>query len=132
MPTSQLESNGIACPHLFAYGSLVDPRCLDEVLGHRHTGERLAARLRGFERVSSPTFPYPYLVAAADQVVQGVLIMDLTPYDLHLLDRYEDLEAGTYARRLVEVESWGCGPQTVHLQAYTYIGGPQLIASTAS
>src|SRR5260370_22484124 len=38
--------------HLFVYGSLVEPRCLDEVLGHPFMGERLRARLRSEEHTS--------------------------------------------------------------------------------
>jgi gamma-glutamylcyclotransferase (GGCT)/AIG2-like uncharacterized protein YtfP len=111
---------------LFAYGTLVDPRCLDDVLGHRHTGERLRARLTGYQRVASEGYPYPFIVATHGGVVDGVLVLDLTPYDLAVLDRYEEIGEGVYRRELVEVEAWGCGPSTWHMQAFTYVAGAVL------
>jgi gamma-glutamylcyclotransferase (GGCT)/AIG2-like uncharacterized protein YtfP len=118
--------------HLFAYGSLVDPRRLDEVLGHARAGERLAARLVGYERMTTDSFGYPFIVTAVDGAVDGVLLMDLSPCDLQVLDRYEDVDAGLYQRHLVDVEAWGCGPRPLRLQAFTYVAGPGLIASTSS
>jgi gamma-glutamylcyclotransferase (GGCT)/AIG2-like uncharacterized protein YtfP len=120
---------GSSTPHLFAYGSLADPSCLDEVLGHRHRGERLRARLDGFERMTTAVYPYPYIVAAHGRSVDGVLLMDLSSGDVEALDRYEEVDQGMYHRQSVEVEAWGCGPRTLHLQAHTYVAGPALIAS---
>jgi gamma-glutamylcyclotransferase (GGCT)/AIG2-like uncharacterized protein YtfP len=118
-----------ACAHLFVYGSLVDPRCLDEVLGHVHAGERLRAQLAGYERLATGAFAYPFIVAAVDRRVDGVLVMDLSADDMQVLDRYEEIAAGMYRRELVEVEAWGCGLHTRRLQAHTYVAGPGLIAS---
>ena len=73
----------------------------------------------------------PYIVAAGGRSVDGVLIMDLTAYDIQALDRYEEVDKGIYERRPVEVEVWGCGPRTMHLQAQTYVAGPALVASTS-
>jgi gamma-glutamylcyclotransferase (GGCT)/AIG2-like uncharacterized protein YtfP len=126
-PTTSRE----AVQHVFAYGSLVDPRCLDQVLGHAHQGERLAARLQGYRRVSSGSYPYPYIVEAGDDVVDGVLVMDLSPSDFQTLDRYEEVESGIYRRELVEVEAWGCGPRPLRLQAHAYVAGSVLASSTA-
>ena len=131
MPVPQSARADTACRHLFVYGSLVDPRCLDEVLGHAHPGERLGARLSGYQRITTATFPYPFLVADGDASVDGVLVMDLSRYDIQSLDQYEDVETGTYTRQLVEVEAWGCGPRPFRLQAFTYVAGPGLIASTS-
>ena len=111
---------------LFVYGTLVDPRCLDEVLGHRHVGERLRAQLVGYQRRAEAGYPYPFIVAADHGVVDGVLILDLSPQDMRTLDRYEDVEDGVYQREVVEVEAWGCGPGTPVFQAYTYVAGPAL------
>ena len=116
---------------LFAYGSLVEPGCLDEVLGYRHLGERLRARLTGYQRITSATYPYPYIVEATEQCVDGVLLMNLSPSELQILDRYEEVDAGIYRRQLIEVEAWGCGPQPMRLHAHAYVAGPALIASTA-
>lgn len=114
--------------HVFAYGSLVDPRCLDEVLGHRHGGERLAARLQGYARIMDGAYPFPYIVGAQGRSVDGVLLMDLTAYDIQALDRYEEVEQGIYERRVVEVEAWGCGPLPRRFRAQAYVAGRRLVA----
>jgi len=117
--------------HLFVYGTLVDPARLDEVLGHRHAGERLAARLDGYQRIVSPAYAYPFLVQATGCSVEGVVLMDLSAYDLQALDRYEEVDSGWYRREPVEVETWGCGPRGWRLAAEAYVAGPALLTSTA-
>jgi gamma-glutamylcyclotransferase (GGCT)/AIG2-like uncharacterized protein YtfP len=117
---------GSPAAHLFVYGSLVDPRCLDKVLGHRFAGERLRARLDGFERVQSDHYAYPFLVAQPERTVDGIVVMDVSPSELDALDRYEEVGAGMYERIAVEVEAWGCGPRPIVLAAQTYIAGAQL------
>jgi gamma-glutamylcyclotransferase (GGCT)/AIG2-like uncharacterized protein YtfP len=116
--------------HLFAYGSLVDPECLDSVLGHRFAGERMAARLPDFRRITG-AYAYPFIVAAAGQHVAGVLLMDLSPCEMEVLDRYEETEAGMYCRQRVEVEAWGCGSGSLRLLAHTYVAGPALVPSAS-
>ena len=128
MDNSRLQC-GSSIRHLFAYGSLADPRRLDEVLGHRHRGERLRARLDGFERITTAAYPFPYIVAAHGRSVDGVLLMDLGSDDIEALDRYEEVDQGMYQRQSVEVEAWGCGRRTLRLQAHTYVAGAALIAS---
>jgi gamma-glutamylcyclotransferase (GGCT)/AIG2-like uncharacterized protein YtfP len=109
------------------YGSLADPRCLDDVLGRRHVGERLRAQLTGFRRISTSAYPYPFIVSAPNEVVDGILVMDLSHEDLEVLDAYEEVAAGIYERVAVEVATWGCGPQLPRLAAYTYVAGLQLL-----
>jgi hypothetical protein len=58
--------------------------------------------------------------------------MDLSPADMQTLDRYEEVDSGAYLRERVEVEVWGCGPRTLRLQAYAYVGGPGLLAKLPS
>jgi gamma-glutamylcyclotransferase (GGCT)/AIG2-like uncharacterized protein YtfP len=115
-----------AARHLFAYGTLVDPACLDQVLGHTHRGERLAARLCGYKRVSSPSFAYPYILENEGSSVDGVLIMDLSPYDMQVLDRYEEVQSGVYRREPVQVDAFGCGPNPLRVHADVYVGGPSI------
>jgi gamma-glutamylcyclotransferase (GGCT)/AIG2-like uncharacterized protein YtfP len=119
--------------HLFAYGTLVDPRRLDDVLGHRHQGERLRARLDGYRRVLVQTYEFPCIVAAPGSSVEGVVLMDLSPADMQTLDRYEEVDIGAYVREQVEVEVevWGCGPRTLRLQAHVYVAGERLLATLA-
>jgi gamma-glutamylcyclotransferase (GGCT)/AIG2-like uncharacterized protein YtfP len=117
--------------HLFVYGSLMDPACLDQVLGRRHLGERLAARLDGFQRVASPWYPFPYIVKAVGESVDGLLLMDLWPNDVGALDAYEEVAEGVYRREGVHVQAWGCGSRPIRLPAQAYVAGPRLLASTA-
>lgn len=117
--------------HVFAYGTLVAPDCLDKVLGHKHLGERLAAQLRGFKRVEDSTYEFPYIVEAEGHTVEGVLLMDLSPDDMRTLDGYEEVEEGVYRRETVNVLAWGCGPRPARITAVTYVAGESLVASTA-
>jgi len=117
--------------NLFVYGSLVDPRCLDDVLGYHFGGERVRAQLRGFLRVRSDGFHYPFLLAQKDGVVDGILIMGLSPRDMDVLDRYEEVESGFYTRASIQdVEVWGCGPHMMRMAADTYVAGPALLRLT--
>jgi gamma-glutamylcyclotransferase (GGCT)/AIG2-like uncharacterized protein YtfP len=115
---------------VFAYGSLITPGRLDAVLGHKHLGERLRARLTGYQRIASATYPYPYIVEAQGRYVDGVVLMDLRADDIQALDCYEEVKAGVYQRQMVEVEAWGCGPRSLRLQAHTYVAGATLRASS--
>ncbi len=112
--------------HLFVYGSLVDPRRLDEVLGYRFEGERVRARLSGYQRMVVSAFDYPFLVERPDSTVDGVLILDLNAQQLETLDRYEEVESGLYSRASVDVEACGCGPSPMFMAAQTYVAGPVL------
>jgi len=124
-------NDGTASPtrHVFVYGTLVEPGRLDAVLGHQHLGERLSARLAGYRRVSDASYAYPYVVPTPGAWVDGVLLMDLNPYEMQLLDRYEEVESGVYRREAVEVEAWGCGPRPIYVQADVFAAGHQLLAS---
>ena len=128
MPMSS-PAPGARGEQLFVYGTLVDPAKLDEVLGHRHLGERLRARLRGYRRVAraSDEFPYPFILPSPDGAVDGILILDLSVADLDVLDAYEDVAQGTYARTRVGVEVWGCGPHPMSIEAHTYVAGVELV-----
>src|SRR5215207_10803907 len=116
----------VTTSNLFVYGSLADPRCLHDVLGRQYMQERLRARLDGFRRVSSSAYPYPFIVAAPAETVDGILVMDLTQEDLEVLDDYEEVGTGTYRRIEVEVDAWGCGPRTMRIPAHTYVAGADL------
>jgi len=118
--------------HVFVYGTLVDPAVLDGVLGHRHLGERLRARLPGYARRTSPGFDYPYIVPSPDAAVDGILVLDLSTADVEALDAYEDVGVGTYARRRVAVEAWGCGPHALRVEAHTYVAGAALAPRSAA
>jgi gamma-glutamylcyclotransferase (GGCT)/AIG2-like uncharacterized protein YtfP len=123
----ELSGGGSGGRHVFVYGTLVDPRRLREVLGHTPRGEMLRARLRGYRRVTT-AYEYPFVVQDPDASVDGLLVMDLTPPELQLLDTYEDVAEGVYRRVPVEVEAWGCGPRSAQVRAETYAAGPALLA----
>jgi hypothetical protein len=112
--------------HLFVY------RTLDEVLGYRPAGERLPARLADYERLVLDTFDYPLIVPRPGHSVAGILVMDLSPHDLDVLDRYEGVECGNYSRASVDVEAWGCGPRPLVVGAQAYVAGPNLPRLMAS
>jgi gamma-glutamylcyclotransferase (GGCT)/AIG2-like uncharacterized protein YtfP len=118
--------------HLFVYGTLVDQRTLDEVLGYRFAGERLRARLVDYQRLELDTFDYRLIVARAGHSVDGILITDLSPHDLVVLDRYEGVECGNYSRASVDVEVWGCGPRPLVVGAQAYVAGPNVSRLMAS
>ena len=65
-----------------------------------------------------------FIVEAEGSSVEGVLVMDLSPYDLQALDRYEEVDAGVYHREPVQVEAWGCGPSPMRVRAEAYLAGP--------
>ncbi len=132
MTLGMAAGDAMATTHLFVYGTLVDPSCLDRVLGHRHAGERLAARLAGYERTNVPASEDTIIVPTPGAWVDGVLLMDLSPRDMQALDRYEEVESGIYRRDIVEVEAWGCGPRPISVRANVYAAGEQFEASTSS
>jgi gamma-glutamylcyclotransferase (GGCT)/AIG2-like uncharacterized protein YtfP len=113
--------------HVFVYGTLVDRRVLEEVIGHPHMGEVLRAQLKGFRRTVGEGFDYSFLVEQTGGSVDGLLIMDLSSADVEVLDRYEDVGNGLYRRLDVEVEVFGCGPRACIMQAGTYVAGEALL-----
>jgi gamma-glutamylcyclotransferase (GGCT)/AIG2-like uncharacterized protein YtfP len=133
MPTSSTVP-GAKGEHLFVYGTLVEPAKLDEVLGHRHLGERLRARLPGYRRLArvSEEFPYAIILPSPGDAVDGILVLDLSAADLVVLDEYEEVGQGTYARTRVAVEGWGCGPHPMSIEAHTYVAGVELADQAAA
>jgi gamma-glutamylcyclotransferase (GGCT)/AIG2-like uncharacterized protein YtfP len=112
---------------LFVYGSLMDVRVLEEVIGHAHRGERLRARLHGYERVTVSGWDYPALVPHAGTYTDGVLVTDLSAADLEALDRYEEVTGSVYLRAPVEIEVVESGSVAALMAAQTYVAGPVLL-----
>lgn len=77
---------------------------LEAVIGHRHSGPRLPARLRGFAKIRLPALDYPGLIVQPGASTEGLLIVGLSESDLDKLDEYEEVEGGIYRRVRVEVE----------------------------
>ncbi len=120
-----VEATGSA--HLFVYGSLTRPGALDQVIGRRHAGERLRARLEGYARVQADGWEDPCVVPRGAWATDGILVMDLTAEDFARLDAFEEVPNGQYTRTLVEVDAAGCGPTVARLAAWCYVAGPRLL-----
>jgi hypothetical protein len=73
---------------------LRDPTLLVRLIGH--AAPTRPARLHGFRR-EEPAGTYPYVVPAADGVVDGMLLEGLDAPDMAALDRYES-EGDLYQR----------------------------------
>jgi gamma-glutamylcyclotransferase (GGCT)/AIG2-like uncharacterized protein YtfP len=91
-------ANG-AAPGLFAYGTLLIPELLAQVVGRSWPGSR--AELPGYRRYRLQGKSYPAVVAEAAARVVGLFYPDVTPLELELLDSYE---GELYERRLVTVQ----------------------------
>jgi len=84
---------------LFVYGTLMDPQRVEALTGKQFA--RVEATLVGFARYQSGC-GYPYILPEPGAVVHGVLLTQIDPHSLRLLDAYE-AEGELYRRQLVEV-----------------------------
>lgn len=86
---------------LFAYGTLRDPDLLAAVLARPLRPHLLhAARAPGFRAVTYPGRIYPALVRVPAAAAEGLLLTDLSPFELDLLDAFEGEE---YRRQPIAV-----------------------------
>lgn len=78
---------------LFVYGTLRDPELLSAVLGRklRPAGQHLA-RAPGFRAVHYPRRFYPALIRVPGAAAEGLLLIDLMPFEHDLLDVFEGNE----------------------------------------
>ena len=75
---------------LFVYGTLRDPDLLAAVLGRPlRAGGQHVARAPGFRAVHYPDRIYPALVRAPGTAAEGLLLIDLSPFECDLLDAFE-------------------------------------------
>jgi hypothetical protein len=78
---------------LFVYGTLRDPDLLAGVLGRLPSASAaLAARAPGFRAVHYPNRNYPALVRAPGAAAEGLVLLDLSPFERDLLDAFEGAE----------------------------------------
>ena len=100
-----ITQTGHVMQHLFAYGSLMYPQVIAQVLGYTPT-RSMSAQLMGWQRRALKNRSYPAAIAQAtsplDSVILGVLWMDLTQQDFLRLDAFESHE---YRRVAVTVFS---------------------------
>ncbi len=107
---------------LFVYGTLMEPSVRDRVLGARQGVIARTARLAGHRRLTIPGFEYPVIAAGEpSDRVDGQLLRGLTPDDYTILDEYEDVDDGLYARVRAVVDT-ADGQES----AWVYVQGPSL------
>ena len=88
-------------PLLFAYGTLMEPRLLEGVLGHGLEGLRLVpATAPGYRTVHYPGRIYPALVASKGAAAVGLAVAGLSAADMEILDLFEGDE---YVRRELDI-----------------------------
>ena len=83
---------------LFVYGTLRDPQLLGAVLGRAAGG--LAARAPGYAAVHYPGRIYPARGRRRGAAAEGLLLADLTAFEIDLLDAFEGKE---YRRAIVPI-----------------------------
>jgi len=75
---------------LFVYGTLRDPDVLFAILGrHLPPAQCRPAQAPGFAAVQYPGRVYPALIEKAGAAAEGLLLVDLAPLDLDVLDAFE-------------------------------------------
>jgi hypothetical protein len=78
---------------LFVYGTLRDPDLLAAVLGRQlRSGGQHVARAPGFRAVHYPSRVYPALIRVPGAAAEGLLLIDLSPFERDLLDAFEGEE----------------------------------------
>ena len=85
---------------LFVYGTLRDPDLRSAVLGRRIAAAALPAWAPGCAALHYPGRLYPALVRVPGARAEGLVLTDLTPFEMDLLDAYEGEE---YRRGLLPV-----------------------------
>jgi len=72
---------------LFAYGTLLVPEIIGELIGR--VPDSVPATLHGYVRKLMRGQVYPGVTAAAGQSVTGLIYSGLSPRELEILDQYE-------------------------------------------
>jgi hypothetical protein len=86
---------------LFVYGTLRDPDLLSGVLNRPlSAGAMLPAVAPGFKAVHYPGQVYPALLRMPGAAAEGLVLIDLTPFEHDLLDAFEGEQ---YRRSLIPV-----------------------------
>ena len=85
---------------LFVYGTLRDPDLRRGVLGRSRKTTESAAAAPGFAVVGYPGRIYPALVRRPGAAAAGLVLTDLSVFEIDLLDAYE---GGEYRRAIVPV-----------------------------
>lgn len=109
---------------LFTYGVLMHPGLLRQLTGKAFA--TTVATLRDYQRYALKTegwAPIPAIVRQPRASVSGVLIHDVDDNALVILDDFEDVDLGLYAKESVSVvDTEGC-----EYKAFAYVAGPEAI-----
>lgn len=76
--------------NLFCYGTLMHPQIIDAVVGRLPQSKPTS--LKGYQIYSLTSAPYPAIIKCDNATVEGVIYLDLSETEIHLLDRYEGNE----------------------------------------
>jgi gamma-glutamylcyclotransferase (GGCT)/AIG2-like uncharacterized protein YtfP len=79
-----------AAKNLFAYGTLMWPEVLEQVVGRRLSGE--FAVLSGYRRLRVKGESYPVIVPSAADSVEGIMYRGLNAREIRRLDLFEGKE----------------------------------------
>ena len=97
---------------VFVYGEFLKDRILRRVLGR--LPERVPAKLRGYRRFLDDVLGHYNLVHEDEEVVEGMLLLEITDDELIELDKFDTEK---YKRRAVTVET-AAGPS----EAWVFTG----------
>jgi gamma-glutamylcyclotransferase (GGCT)/AIG2-like uncharacterized protein YtfP len=100
LPRNRIGMAGVSMTApLFVYGTLRDPDILSGVLARPlNGGAMLAATAPGFRPVHYPGRIYPALQRAPGEAAPGLLLTDLTAFEMDLIDAFEGDE---YRREII-------------------------------
>lgn len=91
---------------LFVYGSLMDRRILERVIGRSWQGHYRKATLPDYIKVQPSWYPMIFKEVGAN--VEGLLVDNLSYDDFEELDRYESTASGLFRRTTVYIPQHDC------------------------
>ncbi|KAL3534714.1 hypothetical protein ACH5RR_003175 [Cinchona calisaya] len=99
--------------NVFVYGSLLADDVVSVLLSR--VPQSSPAILHGYHRFSIKGRVYPAILPIENKKVAGKVLLGITPFELHILDEFEDVE---YERKIVDVYVMDSSEK---LQANTYV-----------
>ena len=98
------------------------------VYGTLRRGGTNTGRVKCFSLVFPGTKSFPALIKNTEGKGAVVELMDVTPEDLSVYDRYENVDGGLYVRTTANVEV----DDGTEEKAWIYVAGPQLWQNSSS
>ncbi|KXA95591.1 hypothetical protein AKJ36_00160 [candidate division MSBL1 archaeon SCGC-AAA259I07] len=81
---------------VFAYGSLMNPKFVEELLGK--SVKLVPAKLEGYKKVQTPGRKYPAAVKHPTSSIKGELLLNLSSEDVKKIDKWEETPENLYVR----------------------------------